>query len=209
MSLRARGCPMERDGKARAGGQWGGAPEQLPGEQGQDPSPRGQDGPGRAAGQESTRAPNHPACLAGSPSWELEGGTAGWTGGRTARRWELCSCGSTVSTSATLKHPVPFLPALPVTPTSPLKPREGCALGYFTQRVAGQVQDGAGNASEGSGFRNSGNPSPWDQHQVAPRAMGSSAPWHPPKLEPLDLSGQVGFQPLSPRQTCLTLPWDL
>ena len=163
MSLRARGCRMERDGKARAGGQWGGAPEQLPGEQGQDPSPRGQDGPGRAAGQESTRAPTT------LPAWP-EALRGSWREAQQAgQEEELLEDGGCVAVGAQSAHPVPFLPALPVTPHLPLKPREGSALGCFTQRVAGQAQDSAGDALEGSGFQEQ-----WESKSLGPTPGGAT-----------------------------------
>lgn len=95
-----------RDGNqaCKGWGPWGDAPGQPPREQSQDPSPSYRKALGERAGRESTRAPNHPACLAGSPSWELEGGTAGWTGGNTA---------STVAHPATSKHPVLSPPPQP------------------------------------------------------------------------------------------------
>lgn len=54
---------------------WGDVSEQLPREQGQDPPLRAQDCSRTAEGWENTQAPNQPTCIAGSLSWELEGGT--------------------------------------------------------------------------------------------------------------------------------------
>lgn len=138
VSCEFEGLGLPNGEKGKQGGSWGNAPEQSPREGGQDPSQRTKEGPGRAAGQESPRGPNHSACVVGSPSWELEGDTAGWTGGRAARRWGLRSCGRAVNTSCDLET-VCALPFLPPTylPTPSLELQEGLALGFFTQCLAG------------------------------------------------------------------------
>lgn len=87
---------------------------------GPGPLPEGKGRPqGRAVGPKSIREPNRPACMARIPSWELEGGTAGWTPGKAAGRWGLCSGVKAVHTSCdcveTLKQPVPFLSHSPTT----------------------------------------------------------------------------------------------
>ena len=56
------------------------------------------------------RYTNLPACLARSPSWELEGGPAGWTGERTAGRQGCVAVRTQSAHPATLKHSVSFLP---------------------------------------------------------------------------------------------------
>lgn len=115
---------------------WGDVSEQSPREQGQDPPLRAQDCSRTGEGWENTQAPNQPTCIAGSLSWELQGGTV------TGQEEELPEGGGCVAVGAQsarlvkLKRPVSFLSYSSPAPTSPLETCEGRALGCFTQHPA-------------------------------------------------------------------------
>ena len=74
------------------------------------PLHKGAGWPWEGSGPGEYMCTNLPTCLARSPSWELEGDPAGWTGGRTAGRPGCVAVRTQSAHPATLKHPVSFLP---------------------------------------------------------------------------------------------------
>lgn len=156
VSLRPRAA-RRREGKAgmqglRSVGDAGAVPRGA----GPEPLPEGKGRPrGRAVGPKSIYELNRPACMARIPSWEVEGGTAGWTPGKAARRWGPWSGKKAVTHPVTLKQSVPFLSHSP--PTQPSASLESLILDVLTQRPALPAQDSAEMPNEAAS-RNSGSP---------------------------------------------------